>query len=389
LIRLLAIYVVAVFLAAGGGIWLVFEYELLPFARSAPDQDLVTGSASTGTQPTRRALDPAHGADKPAIAAHDLEGRSFGPSPLPLSLPIDCEPGVDCWVINFVDLDPTKGRLDFACGQMSYNTHKGTDIAVAHEGRLAENIPVLAAASGKVIGRRDGMADVSIRVIGRDKVKGKECGNDVRIDHGAGWHTQYCHLRKGSIRVKAGDRVRAGDPIGAVGLSGMTEFPHIHLSVEKDGKVIDPFVGISGGKKCDLGNAPLWRRDVLKSLRYLSAVPYNLGFADRVPKAEEIRAGAFDGLALPATSSAVVFWAEVAGLQPRDVVTLRLFGPDGAELASKQDTITKHRIRIWRAVGKKSANGWSPGSYRGEVTIRRETDDGPVEARRGVNLDVY
>ena len=57
------------------------------------------------------------------------------------------------------------------------------------------------------------------------------------IDHGGGWRTQYCHMRQGSVRVRKGDRVRDRQRLGTIGLSGKTEFPHLHLSVRFRGKV--------------------------------------------------------------------------------------------------------------------------------------------------------
>jgi murein DD-endopeptidase MepM/ murein hydrolase activator NlpD len=387
LLRLLLIYVAAVSVVAAGVIWAIFEYDLLPFHG--------TQAVAAQAEAPERAVAPkkgriqSRGVASAAIPAHALDDRRFNRSPLPLSLPVDCEPGVDCWIFNFVDLDPGKGRRDFACGQMSYDTHKGTDIALAHMGRLNDMVPVRAAAAGTVLGARDGMKDVSIRTTGRAAVKGKECGNGVRVDHGGGWHTQYCHLKRGSVLVGSGDRVRSGDRIGAVGLSGLTEFPHLHMTVEKEGKVVDPFVGLSGGEECDIGRAPLWRREVLEKLRYLSAIPYNLGFADHVPKAERIRAGELDSKSLSAGSKALIFWAEVAGLRPKDFVSMRFFGPDGAVLAKKEETMAKHRIRIWWAIGKKSKTSWPPGVYRGEITILRDTPAGPMEARRDTRLDVF
>lgn len=384
---MLIFYVLAVALVASAAVWAIFEYKLLPFNDT---QVVVSEAAASETSVASRSGEVRRRETAPpAIVEHDLTGRRFKSSPLPLSLPIDCEPGVDCWVFNFVDLDPGKGRRDFACGEMSYDTHKGTDFALSHFGRINELVPVRAAASGRVLGARDGMKDISVRVTGRAAIKGKECGNGVRIDHGGGWHTQYCHMKRGSVLVGSGDLVRAGDRIGAVGLSGLTEFPHLHMTVEKDGKVVDPFVGVSGGKECDVGEAPLWRGEVLDKLRYLSAIPYNIGFADHVPKVEEVRAGKLDATSLSASSKALVFWAEIAGLKPKDVVTTRFFGPDGGLLAEKEETLATHKIRIWSAVGKKSSTSWPTGVYRGEVTVRRTTPGGPRESRREARLDVF
>jgi murein DD-endopeptidase MepM/ murein hydrolase activator NlpD len=387
LLRLLFIYVAAVAIVASGAVWAIFEYNLLPSndSRSMVSEAIASDRsalAATGQSESRSQVPGA-------IVEYSLEGRQFKSSPLPLSLPIDCEPGKDCWVFNFVDLDPSKGREDFACGQMSYDTHKGTDIALAHLGRLNDMVPVRAASSGKVLGVRDGMQDVNVRAIGREAIKGKECGNGVRIDHGGGWHTQYCHLKRGSVLVRSGDAVRSGDRIGSVGLSGLTEFPHLHITVEKDGKVVDPFVGLSGRENCDIGRAPLWRREVLEKLQYLSAIPYNVGFADHVPNADMVREGKLNNTSLSANSKALVFWAEIAGLRPKDVVTTRFYAPDGAVLAEKEQVMDKHKIRIWSAIGKKSSTSWPTGAYRGEVTVRRDTPAGPKVSRREARLDVF
>ena len=43
------------------------------------------------------------------------------------------------------------------------------------------------------------------------------------------------------MQVKTDEVVEAGTVLGQIGLSGRTQFPHVHLSVRKDGKVVDPF----------------------------------------------------------------------------------------------------------------------------------------------------
>lgn len=384
MLRVLIVNMVITLVCAVLAVWAILEFDLLLvkgpgftwLRESKPERTRNPGSAA------KRAHAPG------AIAAHDLTGRRFGPSPLPLSLPIDCEPGADCWVFNYVDADEGPGRADFACGRMTYDGHKGTDIALAHTGRLHERVPVYAAADGRVVGARDGMRDVSVRRADPAALKGKDCGNGVRIDHGGGWHTQYCHMKRGSVSVRKGARVRTGERIGAVGLSGNTEFPHLHISVHRNGKVVDPFVGVGGGAQCDLGEAPLWRREVLEKLRYLSAIPYHAGFSEHLPTTAEVRSGSLGAKSLPASSPALVFWTEVAGLMPGDSIIVRLIGPDGSVLARKEESLRKHRIRVWRAVGKRAKGDWPSGPYRGEVRILRETHAGPREALRSVELRV-
>ncbi len=57
---------------------------------------------------------------------------------------------------------------------------------------------------------------------------GKPAGNHVIIEC-AGMRVELAHLRKGSVRVAAGERVAAGQAIGEVGNSGNTTEPHLHL----------------------------------------------------------------------------------------------------------------------------------------------------------------
>jgi hypothetical protein len=54
-------------------------------------------------------------------------------------------------------------------------------------------------------------------------------GNSVTLDLGGGVYAVFAHLRRGSVRVAKGDRVRAGDVLGEVGNSGNTSEPHLHF----------------------------------------------------------------------------------------------------------------------------------------------------------------
>jgi len=68
---------------------------------------------------------------------------------------------------------------------------------------------------------------------------GHEYGRLVCIDHGYGFSTIYGHLQ--NFFVKAGTRVKKGDPIGTVGVSGNTNGPHLHYEVCIKGGRVDPF----------------------------------------------------------------------------------------------------------------------------------------------------
>lgn len=63
-------------------------------------------------------------------------------------------------------------------------------------------------------------------------------GNYIRIDHGGGEVTLYCHCSE--LYAKEGEEVSAGDVIAAVGQTGLATGPHLHLEVSVDGESADP-----------------------------------------------------------------------------------------------------------------------------------------------------
>ena len=56
-------------------------------------------------------------------------------------------------------------------------------------------------------------------------------GNFVMIDHGKNEYSLYAHLQPGSVGIRVGDQVKAGDVIGKLGSSGNSTEPHLHFHV--------------------------------------------------------------------------------------------------------------------------------------------------------------
>lgn len=88
--------------------------------------------------------------------------------------------------------------------------------------------PVLAAADGVVADVVDGVADMPV---GQMNPK-QPAGNHVIIRHGADQHSLVGHLQQGSTKVKKGQAVKAGQPIGLCGNSGNTSEPHVHFHLQ-------------------------------------------------------------------------------------------------------------------------------------------------------------
>ena len=60
----------------------------------------------------------------------------------------------------------------------------------------------------------------------------------VEIEHGNGLTTRYAHASR--LLVKAGDVVRPGEAIAAVGSTGRSTGPHLHFEVLRNGEATDP-----------------------------------------------------------------------------------------------------------------------------------------------------
>ena len=67
---------------------------------------------------------------------------------------------------------------------------------------------------------------------------GGGCGNVVKLEHGQGMGTRYCHMVR--TAVNRGERVRKGQVIGYVGSTGRSTGPHLHYEVYRNGRTIDP-----------------------------------------------------------------------------------------------------------------------------------------------------
>jgi murein DD-endopeptidase MepM/ murein hydrolase activator NlpD len=104
-------------------------------------------------------------------------------------------------------MDPFTGRLA---------NHYGVDFC-ARRGSL-----IRATADGVVISaRRNG-----------------SFGNIVEIDHGNGYVTRYAHAKE--LLVRRGQKVKRGDAVATVGLTGRSTAPHVHYEIRRDGRALDP-----------------------------------------------------------------------------------------------------------------------------------------------------
>lgn len=299
-------------------------------------------------------------------------GVSVAAPPANLLLPLDCIPGQTCWVVRYVDHGPGHDVQDYACGPISGDGHKGTDFAVRDLAAITKGVKVFAVAPGRVVAVRDGMEDRLINARDVATVGGRECGNGVRIDHGGGWVSLYCHLRRGSTMVNEGDEVGAGQTLGMVGLSGQTSFPHLHFDIRKNDQPVDPFVGEQRDAACGPGEEPLWSREVRKALDYRPALLTSSGITASVPEKDDTRKGWHRETILPTQSPSLTLWVDGYWFDQGDKVAFRLVGPDRSVVIDRTFEIGQQRQRWFSfASAPRPFGGWPRGTYRGEVRVQR------------------
>jgi urea transporter len=119
-----------------------------------------------------------------------------------------------------------KHALDFIITDHSGKQFKGSgDLP---EDYFCYNKPVLAPSDGYVESVIDNVED---NIIGKVNLK-ENWGNSVIIRHNNYLFSSLSHLRKDSITVKPGEKLKQGDIIGKCGNSGRSPYPHIHFQMQ-------------------------------------------------------------------------------------------------------------------------------------------------------------
>lgn len=282
-----------------------------------------------------------------------------------LSLPLDCTLGESCVIEDYPDVDPTDGvASDYRCGLKSRDGHSGTDFALLSFEQMEQGVRVIATADGRVQAIRNTLPDQQY-VPGTD-LNGQECGNAVRIDHANGYQSVYCHMKLGSVRVTPGQRVLRGQVLGEVGLSGLTNYPHLHLTITQGADVIDPFAPDRENACSDLLNT-LW----LDTPAYADAGLFSAGVSDVIPDLGAVQSGAARRNALSRADDLVLYAHAFHG-QTHDRITFDMSGPQGAVIFEHTARLDADQAELMRAYGRRAPReGWPSGTYRGYVRLIR------------------
>nr|WP_262921020.1 M23 family metallopeptidase [Stenotrophomonas maltophilia] len=121
--------------------------------------------------------------------------------------------------------DDARPRVDQAPqGRFSHDDEENRD---AVDFALPEATLVLAAREGTVMQIQDGFQGN-----GQDRERDGARANFIRVLHSDGSMALYGHLQAGGMRVRRGQAVQAGQPIGLSGNSGYSSAPHLHFVVQ-------------------------------------------------------------------------------------------------------------------------------------------------------------
>src|SRR5829696_2277194 len=132
--------------------------------------------------------------------------------------------------------------------------------------------PVLAPADGTVVSVSDVHPDEPIGELGQTP----SYGNHITLEIGNHRYAIMAHLEQGSARVSEGERVRLGQQIAAVGDSGNSLWPHLHIHVQDSPDldhqartvpvVVSDVVLIRSGRESTPAEADLRRGDHIRRI---------------------------------------------------------------------------------------------------------------------------
>lgn len=108
------------------------------------------------------------------------------------------------------------------------------------------------------------------------------CGIAVRLEHGGGLSTRYCHMS--AMAVRPGMQVRRGQVIGYVGSSGLSTGPHLHYEMYRGGRVINP-ASVAFVTRAELSGTELI--DFRRQLMLLKEIEVGKALEDLAPVAGE------------------------------------------------------------------------------------------------------
>lgn len=249
-----------------------------------------------------------------------------------------------------------EGGGDYSCGPKFYDGHRGTDILLRSFRTQDSGVTVLAAAPGTIADLHDGESDRNTTLD-----PGRRW-NFVSILHSDGLVSYYGHLRTHSLKVTVGQRVSSGTPLGLVGSSGFSNWPHLHFEVRLRDSVVDPWHG-----DCH-GNPSLWRNQLGYQNQFQVL---DVGILDKETDGPaELLERPADAEPVTGRNGVVTVWAEFSNI--RAALRVELRAADGTVIQSADYPQVSTFSTLFAAVAFPIAVSLPPGAYT-TVLLTRPT----------------
>jgi hypothetical protein len=183
--------------------------------------------ASGGTELTIETEPVAVGSETFAITAPPFEGTNWVAASGPSNTSRHRRAIL---VLGGVDRVPQRFAIDWLQIDREGHTFKGSPSD--NRSYYAYGKEIHAVLGGVVTEMKDGIPDNKAGEWPTNRTNLETiAGNHLVIDVGRGRWMLYAHMQPGSVRVKPGDRVVAGQVLGRLGNSGNTPEPHLHLQL--------------------------------------------------------------------------------------------------------------------------------------------------------------
>ena len=239
---------------------------------------------------------------------------------------------------------------------------------------MIKGFEVLAANEGRVLSIQNSIPDQILNEQVKKSLKGNLCGNTVVLDHGNGWRTQYCHLMKDSVIVEPGEYVESGQPLGLLGLSGFTTYPHLEFILQKDDQFIDPFHSLKDKSKCGKQTRSLWKYS--QEIPYSDSIVISSNFSETLPKLIEVMLGNHSPPFLTRDIKRLVFWVQILGAKKGDIHSIFITNQEGKIISQslKNILVTNEAVGIFSIVHNIGSGKFKPGLYKGNFVVERDSN---------------
>src|SRR5688572_15904856 len=267
-------------------------------------------------------------------------------------------------LLNYVDDDLSSGARDYQSAPHTYNGHNGTDISLYHFRAMDRGMQVLAGRGGRVVSVIDGYYDRNTSMNGTQ-------ANQVVIEDETGTRAIYGHLRNGSISVKPGETVTAGQQIAMVGSSGSSTIPHLHIEFRQGlSTLVDPWSGpanpvtsLWNSQEPYVGFNPFRVMDL--GMFTQSSAGGSLSFISMSQFEERLGAPVVYG----ANEPAVAFWFLYQG-QAGNTYRVEILRPNGTLFSSADGTMSQKQQLAYQYYWWSLGTSRVPSSAYGTWTAR-------------------